>query len=168
MLPFILVELLIAIAVIAIMTSLFLPALSKARERVKQIQCASNLKQTASAIFSYANDFAVFSIRIIRFDWKITFIQHISFYPAAFQVFHTNPPPNFLFARDFFVQYLYLRQKRISFLCLKQLIKHEDLNNGPYNDISRISLFPSAVTLFPVPVRMQHSAAGRIPSRLLF
>ena len=54
---FTLVELLVVIAVIAILASLLLPALSKSKERVRQINCASNLKQISSATNSYLNDF---------------------------------------------------------------------------------------------------------------
>lgn len=54
---FTLVELLTVIAVIAILTSLLLPSLGKARDKVRAISCASNLKQLGLVFFQYANDF---------------------------------------------------------------------------------------------------------------
>lgn len=53
---FSLVELLVVIAVIAILTGLLLPALNKARDRVRAIHCVSNLKQCGIGMLSYAND----------------------------------------------------------------------------------------------------------------
>ena len=43
-------ELLIVMAIIAILTSLLLPTLAKTRDKGKQIQCLSNIKQLPIAL----------------------------------------------------------------------------------------------------------------------
>jgi len=74
---FTLIELLVVIAIIAVLAAMLLPALSSAKQKGKQIQCISNLRQMTTSYYMYQQDYG----RAIAYGdvttlWMKTLIQY--------------------------------------------------------------------------------------------
>ncbi len=54
---FTLVELLVVIAIVVVLVGVLLPVLGRAREKARQVRCASNLRQIGSAVLMYCQDY---------------------------------------------------------------------------------------------------------------
>lgn len=69
---FTLVELLVVIAVIAILASLLLPALTNARKMAYRAKCLGNLKQLGGSVIMYSDDFSGWTPHAYNASYPIT------------------------------------------------------------------------------------------------
>lgn len=90
---FTLVELLTTIAIIALIASLLLPALTKAKIAARTAKCASNLRQLSIGLQLYADDHGFFPPHTAEFGKPAlpgTWYVHLEPYVLSTQVTHTN------------------------------------------------------------------------------
>lgn len=97
---FTLIELLVVIALVAMLAALLLPALSSARERAKQVTCASNQKQFGIGLLVYLEDWNGWQPTFYIFDLyqraSITAAQRQAWereWPVGVRACPTTPMP---------------------------------------------------------------------------
>jgi prepilin-type N-terminal cleavage/methylation domain-containing protein len=88
---FTLVELLVTVAVIAILAAMLLPALARAKDQAHTVQCAGNLRQWGLALRMYADDFQDFLPRRGQGVQTLALITRGSDWFNALPVYFSQP-----------------------------------------------------------------------------
>ncbi len=78
---FSLIELLVTVAIIAILAGLLLPALSKVRSKGKAVSCMNNIKQLVTAFNIYCGDYGDFLPSRSNSSWNETFFNRLAGIP---------------------------------------------------------------------------------------
>jgi prepilin-type processing-associated H-X9-DG protein len=71
-----LIELLVVLAIIAVLISILLPVVARARDSARRTQCASNLRQIGVGLYRYYNDFGALPARYDGLQFNNPHVMH--------------------------------------------------------------------------------------------
>jgi prepilin-type N-terminal cleavage/methylation domain-containing protein/prepilin-type processing-associated H-X9-DG protein len=108
---FTLVELLVVIGIIAVLISILLPTMSRAREQARRVNCLSNLRQIHLAVYEYAMAYQ----DVVPIGWRM-----VTFNPAKQfnSMFYSGTSKNFvLFGRLYVMGLMPAQQAAEVYFC---------------------------------------------------
>jgi len=91
---FTLIELLVVIAIIAILAAILFPVFAQAREKARSISCVSNLKQLATGVNMYTQDYDETYPMAVRNDWTESWPVLVQPYVKSYDLFRCPSDPN--------------------------------------------------------------------------
>ena len=93
---FTLVEILVVISIIALLISLLLPALARARDLANRLVCASNMRQIGMAMFEYSTVYRLYP-PVVASDWPFgSYGGSGGYLPWGFELlYYSSAPPSY-------------------------------------------------------------------------
>ncbi|MEN6345072.1 MAG: DUF1559 domain-containing protein [Armatimonadia bacterium] len=112
---FTLIELLVVIAIIAILAAILFPVFARAREKARQVTCASNLRQLGLSLTMYLSDYEdTFPYHLIAVGMSSTYVNWLSSldaYTRNHRIYEcpTNKPDTYSGPTDLTLSYVWNR-----------------------------------------------------------